>query len=210
MVITVFGATGGLGKQVVRAALEGGHSVRAHARSPQKLEIEHERLSVIEGDLSDEASVCEALTGSEAVLSCVGFSKGQNPAVYGQGMEHIVHAMRAAHITRLVSISGAGLEFEGDASGLGRRLIILLLKLFAARVLAGKQHEWSVIRESELDWTLVRVARMVERAPSGSVEVDLHRVSGSPVVAYRDVADWMVEQTQRSEHIHAAPFVSGG
>lgn len=206
----MFGATGGLGQHVVRAALEGGHSVRAHARSPHKLEIEHEQLSVIEGDLSDEDSVREALTGSEAVLSCVGFSKGQDPAVYGRGMQHIVNAMRSADVVRLVSISGAGLEFEGDVSGLGRRLIILLLKLFAKRVLAGKQHEWAVIRESELDWTLVRVARMVDRAPSGSVEVDLHRVSGSPMVAYRDVADWMVEQAQRSEHIHAAPFVSGG
>lgn len=208
MRVALFGATGGLGRHVLRLALDRGHEVSAHVRSPEALGV-REGLTTVRGDLTDAASIREAIAGCDAVLSCVGHAKGQDPAVYGEGMRHIVDAMGASGIRRLVSISGAGLELDGDASGLGRRIVILLLRVVAGRVLAGKQREWDVISGADLDWTLVRVARMVERPGAGSVSVDLRRVSGSAIVPYPDVAAWMLDRAADASFLRQAPFVSG-
>jgi len=209
MILTVFGATGGLGKRLVQVAIQQGHEVRAHARTPAKLGIDHPAVIPIRGDLANEDSLREAVIGADAVLSCIGFSKGEDPATYGAGIARIIEAMKSDGIHRFLSISGAGLELPDDHTPFGRRLIIGLLKVFARNVLAGKQHEWQAIRDSGIDWTLVRVARMVDRAPSGVVKVDLHQVSGSPIVAYGGVASWMLDEVNQRNFIQMAPFVSG-
>ncbi len=207
MKLAVFGATGGLGRAVVRAALAGGHTVRAMVRDPAKLDVAG--VEVVVGDLSDSAAMASTVAGVDAVISCVGVVRGGDPAVFGTGMEALVQAMDADGVRRLVAISGAGLELEGDVTGLGRRLIITLLRWFARDVLRGKELEWAAIRTSGVDWTLVRVARMVDRAGAGKVRADLHQVGGSPMVAYEDVAAWMVEEAGARRFVHRAPFVSG-
>lgn len=50
---TVFGATGRIGHHVVEQLLGAGHTVTAYARNPSKLEVDHPRLRVVEGDLDD-------------------------------------------------------------------------------------------------------------------------------------------------------------
>ncbi len=207
--LAVFGATGGLGREVVAAALSAGFEVCAHARTPSKLRVEHPRLRVVQGDLADEASISEAIEGTVAVLSCVGHVAGESPEAYGAGMQRILGAMQAHGVRRILAISGAGLELPGDETGWSRRFIITVLKLFARSALAGKEAEWAVIRDAEVDWTVVRVARMLARPAAGEVAVDLRRVSGSPLVAYADVAAWMVEQVDDSTYVREAPFLSG-
>jgi putative NADH-flavin reductase len=70
--ITVFGATGETGKQVVEQALAAGYEVVAYARNPSKLNVSHEHLTVIQGELSDVALIETALKGADAVLSALG------------------------------------------------------------------------------------------------------------------------------------------
>ena len=65
MKLAVFGATGPTGRQVVTQALEQGHDVTAFARSPEKLGLEHEGLTVIKGDVMDVASVESAVQGQK-------------------------------------------------------------------------------------------------------------------------------------------------
>ncbi|MGZ3715813.1 MAG: NAD(P)H-binding protein, partial [Ktedonobacterales bacterium] len=62
MKLTVFGATGGTGAYVVRMALEAGHLVTAVARNPERVDIRHENLRVLRGDVLDFASVDQAVS----------------------------------------------------------------------------------------------------------------------------------------------------
>lgn len=208
MKLAVFGATGGLGRAVTRAALDAGHEVRAMVRDPSKLAVDG--VEVVVGDLADAAAIASTIAGTDAVVSCVGVVKGGDPEVFGAGMKAIVDAMTTHSVGRLVAISGAGLELDDDVTGLGRRMIIAALKLFARDVLRGKELEWAAIRDSGVDWTLVRVARMVDRPAAGNVAVDARQVSGSPMVAYADVAQWMVAEVGAKAFVGQAPFVSGG
>ncbi|MGW7192485.1 NAD(P)-dependent oxidoreductase, partial [Streptomyces sp. NPDC054838] len=74
MKLTVFGATGGVGTEVVRQALDAGHEVTAVVRDPARLPVPaHERLRVaVVPDLTDEEALVPVLTGQSAVISALG------------------------------------------------------------------------------------------------------------------------------------------
>ena len=79
MRVTVLGASGRTGRALVSQALEAGYEVVAFARDRSKLGIEHERLTVIEGDATDVASLERSVAGADAVLSGLGPVKGGDP-----------------------------------------------------------------------------------------------------------------------------------
>lgn len=81
--VGVFGATGLTGRRVVSHALEHGHAVRALARNPSKLGIEHPDLSVIEGDFENVAALQQTVAGTTHVICCGGGTYGKG---YDTGM----------------------------------------------------------------------------------------------------------------------------
>lgn len=208
--VAVIGATGSLGRAVVEAALARGLTVRALARRTAAFDLAHASLTVVAGDVADADALERVVDGSDAVIWCVGWTRGEDPAAYGAGIRMLARAMGARGVRRLVAISGAGLVLEGDAMPLSRRLIVLALRVFAGALLAGKEHEWRALADTGLDWTVVRVARMVRGGAVGRVAVDPDRVSGRPVVAYADVAGWMLDEADARRFVGRAPFVSGG
>jgi putative NADH-flavin reductase len=72
MNLTVLGATGPTGTQLVEQALAAGHHVTALARSPEKLTITNPNLHVVQGDATDRAAVSQAMKGADAVISTLG------------------------------------------------------------------------------------------------------------------------------------------
>ena len=107
MKIAVFGATGGVGRFVVKHALDCGHEVRAYVRNPDKLQMQHERLTVIRGELTDYAAIEKALAGCDAVISAIGIPlKLSYPSMDSlEGHRNIIKAMEALGIARLVDWS---------------------------------------------------------------------------------------------------------
>lgn len=71
MRISVFGGTGPTGLLLVQQALSQGHDVVAFARTPSKLP-QHERLSVVEGQLDDPVKISAAIVGTDTVVSVLG------------------------------------------------------------------------------------------------------------------------------------------
>ena len=57
MKVLIFGATGTIGHELVKQALEQGHVVTAFARNPAKVDLEHPNLTVAQGDVMDQAAV---------------------------------------------------------------------------------------------------------------------------------------------------------
>ena len=52
MKLLIFGASGATGRVLVSAALAKGHAVTAFVRTPSKLAVSHENLTVIVGDVA--------------------------------------------------------------------------------------------------------------------------------------------------------------
>ena len=72
MKLVIFGAAGRTGRHLVQQALTAGHEAVAFVRTPAKLSLQHERLTVVQGDVTDTAAVARATDGADAVLNVLG------------------------------------------------------------------------------------------------------------------------------------------
>ena len=72
MKIVVLGATGGIGLEIVRQAIQQGHSVTAFVRSPERLESFADRIAIKQGDLLNPAELAKAISGRDAIPSGFG------------------------------------------------------------------------------------------------------------------------------------------
>jgi len=110
--ILVTGATGFVGRSVVAGLCAEGLPVRALVR-PGTRSAELERLGAerAEGDMTDPASLADAVSGCEAVIHLVAIISGspeEFEAVMVRGTHDLVSAASAAGTRRLVLISALG------------------------------------------------------------------------------------------------------
>jgi NAD(P)-dependent dehydrogenase (short-subunit alcohol dehydrogenase family) len=100
MNITVFGATGGTGRQLVGQILAAGCQAAAYARNPSKIGAPHGRLTTVQGEITDRAAVERAVGGSDAVISALGSRPGEDirSRPLSRGMQNMLAAMRQAGV----------------------------------------------------------------------------------------------------------------
>ena len=125
MKLTVFGATGRIGGEVVRQALAAGHEVTAVVRDPSRLAARDPRLEVVTvPSLADPEPLGPAVAGRDAVLSGVGPRKRSDNRVASESTRGILGAMTAHGVRRLVAVSAAPVGPAPDGDGwLDRRLL---------------------------------------------------------------------------------------
>ncbi|HEX3814246.1 MAG TPA: SDR family oxidoreductase [Mycobacteriales bacterium] len=178
MRITVFGATGGTGRQVVQQALDGGHEVVAPVRHPDRLTIRHDRLEVLAGDVLDPATLPGPVDGADAVISTIGGrSKAERVAgLQGPGTSNIIAAMQAAGTRRLLVVSAAPLAEADPHDSIAYRLI---LKPLISRILRTAYADMGrmerAVRDSGLEWTIVRPPQLTNKPRTGHYRTELDR-----------------------------------
>ncbi|XP_027228588.2 flavin reductase (NADPH) isoform X1 [Penaeus vannamei] len=106
MQLALLGATGKTGGELLKQALEEGHSVTAVVRDPAKITTAHDNLKVVKADVFDESSLAKPFADQDAVVSCLGFPRNPQPVTgYTESMKAIVGAMRNANIERIVTMT---------------------------------------------------------------------------------------------------------
>ncbi|MEJ2182393.1 MAG: SDR family oxidoreductase [Nitrospirota bacterium] len=205
MNIAVFGASGRTGRHLLKQGLERGHAVTAFVRNPARLRIAHDNLSVVQGDVLHPAEVEAAVKGRDAVLSALGLSKGSPKTICADGTGNIISAMKRHGVKRLVvqSAFGAG---ETRKRGLYARLLWILI----APRMKDKEAMEAAVRESGLQWVIVRPVRLTDGPETGSYRTGTRLKPGPfPKVSRADVADFMLRQMQSDEFLRQAPTITG-
>lgn len=201
MRITVFGASGRTGHLFMDKALQGGHEIVAFARSPEKITIHDDRLSIVQGIVSDTKLIERAVHGADAVIELMG--------AVSEGTANIVSAMVKHRIKRLVAVSAISLPDSRDQWDLRRMLMNGLVHVTIPRHVKEVRKAASIVRASNLDWTLVRVPYLRDREGEhvlrtgsyGRGEVDFQ-------LTRKALAAFMYEQLTREQFIHKAPAIS--
>ena len=152
--LTVFGATGRTGKQVIRAGLEAELSITAYARHPEKLDDVVGRVRVVAGELHDEAALRRAVGGAAAVLSVLAPREESKSYVVTHGTELVVAAMHLESVRRLVVTAGAGVRQPGDSPKLMDHVMGWMVRLMAADVHEDMRRTVEVVQASRLDWMI--------------------------------------------------------
>lgn len=212
----MFGSTGGTGVATVRALLAAGHEATAFARDPTRLPS-LPSLRAVRGDVLNAADVAAAVPGHEVVIVSLGNS--QNPfammlgarrttsaTVCETGTRHIVGAMQASGITRLLVVSAFGI---GDT----RARLPLAFKLFYRTVLrehmADKEKQEELVKSSGLDWTLVQPVGLNDAPATHDWLADTQGVIRRQEMSRADVAAFLVSLVGTGEYSRSSVALSG-
>lgn len=164
--LLIVGATGGTGLELVALALERGHEVTALARDPARLHINHPRLTVVQGDVLDAASVDRAVQGQEAVLCALGHNKYFYPTrILSEGTRNIVRAMEAHGVRRFVCETSLGI---GDSAGrMGLYYTFFVIPVILPFYFRDKTRQERVVAASALGWIIVRPGALTDGRARG-------------------------------------------
>ncbi|MFF5990762.1 NAD(P)-dependent oxidoreductase [Prauserella flavalba] len=162
MKLTIFGATGGTGRQLVRQALDAGHSVTAVVRDPARLPVDHESLVVEAADVTDPTALRPLVADRDAVLSSLGAGSRKGAGIATAGTRAILGAMADTGVRRFVAVSAmpVGPVPSGESvlfRGLRRVLLAALKDVYAD--LARMEDE---IARSDTDWTVLRPPQLTD------------------------------------------------
>ncbi|MEO1067987.1 MAG: SDR family oxidoreductase [Cyanobacteria bacterium J06638_6] len=208
MKLIVFGATGTVGCQVVKQALSQGHVVTAFARNPANLDSQHPQLRSIQGDVMDLPTVQQAVQGQDAVVCVLGSGKKLTGTVRSQGTQQIIRAMEATGVRRLICLSTLG---AGDSWGsLNFYWKTIMFGLILRHVFADHEKQEEYVRQSGLDWTIVRPGALLDGDRTGQYR---HGFGGNDKtsqlkVTRADVADFILKQLTDQFYLHQAPSLS--
>jgi putative NADH-flavin reductase len=208
MKLTIFGATGGTGRELVKQGLADGHEVTVYVRNPDKVTQSPDRLTIVQGEMDEPEKIAQAITGADAVISALGPTSNSPERPLTNGMNQIVTAMKAAGVSRLIAATGAGVADPNDKPQLVGRLFGLALRLFARHVLADSQGMVNAIRNSGLDWTLARAPHLNDKPGTGQIKVGYAGKGPGTQLARADFARFMLDQLSSDEWVRKAPMLS--
>lgn len=206
--LLVLGATGPTGRQIVAEAQRRGHEVTALVRSPEKASG-FTGIRLVKGDAWDERIIREVVKQHDAVISALGTpaSPVREVTLLSTATRSLVSAMEAENVFRLIAITGIG---AGDSAGHGGFLFDrLIFPLLLRKVYADKNRQEAVIRESGLDWVIVRPSVLNNKPARGAVLAldDLSGFDGG-TISRADVASFVLDQVGDDRFLRKSPLIS--
>jgi putative NADH-flavin reductase len=206
--ILVLGATGGTGRLIVEQAVARGHEVAVLVRSAEKAK-NLKGAKIIVGDARDEAALRQAVKGREAVVSALGTpaSPFKEVTLLSTATRALVKAMEAENVSRLVAITGIG---AGDSAGHGGFLFDkLIFPLLLRNVYADKDRQEAIVKNSGLDWVLVRPSVLNNKPGRGTIKAieDLSDFHGGST-SREDVAKFVLDQVSADAWLRRSPLIT--
>ena len=213
MKLTIVAATGGIGRQLLEQAVAAGHDVTAVVRNPKNLSA---KVRIVTADLAvaDPAALESAVGGADAVLSGLGPRSASEAGVACRGTRAIVQAMKATRVRRIVVVSAAPIGTVPSAGvpkppkhdpGDGffmRNLFSPMIKLALRKHYADLALMEDVLRDSGLDWTVVRPPRLTDKPLTGTYRMAIgQNLRRGLSISRADVAHLMLRTLEQPETI---------
>ncbi len=183
-----------MGRHLVEQALQKGHTVTAFTRNPDpaKLPVKHAHLALLKGDVLDFSSVERAVSGHQAVLCALG--AGREGKVRAEGTRHIIRAMESTGVRRFVCQTTLG---AGDSRGnLNFFWKYVMFGLILKEAFKDHQVQEDYVRQSRLDWTIVRPGAFTDGPLTGVYRHGFPATDTTTKlkISRADVADFMLRQ----------------
>jgi putative NADH-flavin reductase len=195
MKLLILGATGGIGLEIVRQAIDGGHQVTAFVRTPERLKEFVDRIAVIQGDVLNSAELEQALEGQDAVLSSFGAREPRSKAdadILRRFAVALTSAMVHAKIRRVVVVSVAFLFKDSIFPP-----TYLFGRLFFRDTVIDASGMEDVFLKSELDWTILRPPQLTDKPRTGKYRVrEGHLPRFGFKISRADVAECFIKSAE--------------
>lgn len=207
MKLVIFGATGNVGKHLVKCAIANGHTVTAFCRDAKALsEQQAEQLTIFQGDIFHREAVEKAIKGQDAVLCTIG--DGRKGKVRGPGTQHIISAMKKQGVQRLICQTTLGL---GSSSGnLNFVWKYIMFGFFLKKAFKDHQAQEEYLFNSDIDYTIVRPSALTDGEATHAYQVGFNgeQKNLNLKITKADVADFMLKQLSDTAAIKKAISIS--
>ncbi|MER7176348.1 NAD(P)-dependent oxidoreductase [Streptomyces mesophilus] len=205
MKLVVFGANGPTGRRTTAQALADGHEVTAVTRRPDDFPLDDPRLRIVGADVRDPLAVEAVVAGQHAVISSLGVPYGRSRvSLYSEGSTHITQAMAKHGVRRLVCVTSTVL-FDTEAPGEGflfRKVVEpLIARTMGRTVYDDMRRMEAVIRDSGLDWTVVRPGGLFDADAVTDYQVAATRLPGR-FTSRSDLAHSLVRRAVDGLDVH--------
>jgi putative NADH-flavin reductase len=200
MKLVILGATGGTGLELVRQAVERGHSVAALVRSPERLMTFENRIRVQQGDLLNAADLKAVIQDHDAVLS------GFGPRLpLAKSDAHLLQQFATALTTAMMR-AGVRRAVVESVAFLFKNSIIppayILGRLLFPAIVADASAMEETFEKSALDWTMVRPPELTNKSYSGTYRTrEGHLPRFGFKISRADVADFMIKTAENRSSI---------
>lgn len=217
MKVLVVGASRGSGNQVVRGLAAAGHDVTAFARSASEADYGDAVVRRVDGDVMSPAEIEKAVIGQDAVVVTLGISdnplkvqwlrRASTPLrVRSAGTSEVAAAMRRQGVTRLVVQSTYGV---GDTYANLPLSLKAFFKLVIKPQAEDTERQEQIVRDSGLDWTLVRPVVLHDDDVAEPPHVSAHDEFRGLKVSRGQVAMAIADALGRPDTVGATLTVSG-
>lgn len=211
MNITIFGGTGVSGLLTIKEALESGYHVTVFARNTEKISFQHKNLHIIKGELYEADKVNQAIIGADAVITLLGPMNFDKSLPISNGAKLIIKSMRQNNVKRLIAAVSSSFRDPKDKFHFWIDFGVWVLKIIARNsILKDIEELGKTVKDSKLDWTMVRLPKLSNQKPKGKFNVGY---SGDGKVknfwlSRADLASFLIKQVDDRTYLHQAPIVS--
>ncbi len=198
--ILVLGATGRVGSHVVSLALRDNHHVTAVVRTPHKLNICHDNLHIIKGDVTDKHNIKAAMINIDIVISAL---STDGTTTLTKSIPVILDAMTKENVKRIITVGTAGI--------LQSRLDPGLLRYQSSEsrrttTFSAQEHHqvFELLKQSKMDWTIVCPTYLPDGVYTGHYRIEQGFLpKGGTEISVADTAEFTYQQVQNTDYLKA-------
>jgi putative NADH-flavin reductase len=201
MNITIIGASGGIGLEAVKRGLNRKHSITTLSRSEIKLE-EKKSLKMIIGDATNKADLLHSIQNAEAIIVTLGTGKNMKATtLFSDFAKLMVEINRENKIdVPFIFVTGFG---AGESKNYVSWLIKFFLNFLLKDVYGDKTTMEEIITASDLNWTVVRPGRLLDKELTEKYRVENTLFKGINIGGINrvDVADFLIKQSENQTEL---------
>ena len=201
MNITIVGASAGLGFETVKRGLNRNHSITTLSRNGIEIE-ENRSLNVIIGDATNKADLLNSIQGADALIVTLGTGKNMKATTLFSDFAKLIVEIHSENkiAVPIIFVTGFG---AGESKNYVSWLVRMFLKYMLKDVYADKTKMEEIITHSDLNWTVVRPGRLLDKPLTEKYRTENKLFKGINIggINRADVADFLIKQAERQTEL---------
>ena len=198
MNILVLGATGRVGSHIITYALHDRHNVNVLVRSPKKIQIDDENLTIFQGNVLNKDDIGRAMHGIDVVISAL---NTDGTTTLSESMPLIIEAMENEGINRIITIGTAGI-LQSRMTPNSLRYQSTESKQRSTRAAIEHHKVYDMLKQSSLEWTIVCPTYLPDGERLGKYRIDRNFLpEGGVEISVPDTAEFTFKQIKATDYI---------
>lgn len=204
--VAIIGGTGKSGIYLVKQLIAQNFPLKILLRNPETFQFKGELVEIIKGDARNAISISSLVAGCNAIISTLGQPKGES-SIFSQATRNVIQSMNEFNVNRYILTTGLNVDTPLDNKSPKTKFATEWMKKNYPETTFDKQNEYTILSESNIDWTLVRLPLIELTEERKQINVSLEDCTGDKINA-TDLAYFLIEQLTDDRFIKKSPFIA--